>query len=407
MLEAWREVPPTAGLPLHWSDFVPRQNSLSLEERLAAFLDVPSVRLECSGTAALIIALTTLKRASSRRSVIIPAYTCPLVALAVVHCGLEPLLCDVAPGSFDFCAEHLERLCNTGVLAVVVTHLGGRVADLARAISVARQCGAFVIEDAAQSLGATWQGRKAGTIGDAGFFSLAAGKGLTLYEGGILVAREPGLREALEETSANLALYQLLWEWRRALELIGYGLSYRPGLLRIVYGSPLRRALKKRRYIAAVGDDFSSTIPLHRVGTFRRSVGAQAATRLPAFLDALSMQAEMRRRLLESIGGLTVIGDTEGSRGTWPFFMIVMPAEKARDRALNELWTAGLGVTRLFIHALPDYPYLREQFENSDVPNARDFAARMLTISNSPWLSEEGFQRICSILENVNRAHKL
>src|SRR5712671_271660 len=155
MLERWREVPPTAGLPLHWRDFVTRHHSSSLEETLAAFLDVPWVRLECSGTAALIIALTTLKRTSSRRSVIIPAYTCPLVALAVLHCGLEPVLCDLAPDSFDFCAEGLERLCDNDVLAIIATHLGGRVADLARITSVARDRGVFVIEDAAQSLGAS------------------------------------------------------------------------------------------------------------------------------------------------------------------------------------------------------------------------------------------------------------
>jgi len=65
------------------------------------------------------------------------------------------------------------------------------------------------------------------------------------------------------------------------------------------------------------------------------------------------------------------------------------------------LWTAGLGVSRLFIHALPDYPYLAAQLGPADVPNARDFAARMLTISNSPWLQERDFLRIFSVLAHV------
>jgi perosamine synthetase len=401
MVRPWREVPPTAGLPLQWRDFDPRHQSPSLEETLAEFLDVPSVQLECSGTAALIIALTTLKRTSVRRSVIIPAYTCPLVALAVLHCGLVPVLCDLAPGSFDFCADSLARLCDNDVLAVIATHLGGRVCDLARVTSIARRHGAFVIEDAAQSLGASLTGRQAGTIGDIGFFSLAAGKGLTLYEGGVLVARDAELRRALAATSAELAPYRLSWEWRRSLQLIGYGLFYQPMMLRLAYGVPLRRALRKGRVIEAAGDDFSSAIPLHRVGSFRRNVGARAAIRLPAFLDALSMQAAIRRRLLQSIAGVTVIGDAEGTKGTWPFLMIVMPTVEARDLALKQLWTAGIGVTRLFIHALPDYPYLQEQLGDNDVPNARDFAARMLTVSNSPWLLEPDFHRICSVLADA------
>ncbi|HEX3580055.1 MAG TPA: DegT/DnrJ/EryC1/StrS family aminotransferase [Thermoanaerobaculia bacterium] len=404
MRDAWREVPPTAGLPLQWGDFDPRRKRPPLEETLAAFLDVPSVQLECSGTAALVIALTTLKRHSIRRSVIIPAYTCPLVALALLHCGLKPLLCDLAPGTFEFHAPTLARLFGSDVLAVIATHLGGRFCDLVPVIGAARRCGAFVIEDAAQSMGASRRGVKAGTMGDIGVFSMAAGKGLTLYEGGALVANDPALRDALRKTSVELASHQGSWEWRRSLQLIGYGLFYRPAMLRLAYGTPLRRALRKGRMIEAIGDDFSSAIPLHRVGAFRRNIGARAAVRLPAFLDALAMQAAIRRRILQSIDGITVIVDADYTRGTWPFFMVIMPTSAARDCALDQLWTAGVGVTRLFMHALPDYPYLQAQLGAYDVPNARDFAERMLTISNSPWLPEKDFQRICSVLTEAASA---
>jgi dTDP-4-amino-4,6-dideoxygalactose transaminase len=58
-------------------------------------------------------------------------------------------------------------------------------------------------------------------------------------------------------------------------------------------------------------------------------------------------------------------------------------------------------VSRLFIHALPDYAYLADRVPRQDVPNARDFAARTLTISNSPWLDEERFEAICRTLEDV------
>ncbi len=96
--------------------------------------------------------------------------------------------------------------------------------------------------------------------------------------------------------------------------------------------------------------------------------------------------------------------DNEDGRGTWPYFMVLLPTVEARDAVLSRLWPAGLGVSRLFIHALPDYPYLAPLVGNADVPNARDFAARMLTVSNSPWLSEEGFLEICLVLERCIRA---
>ncbi|MGB8716535.1 MAG: hypothetical protein WCD66_09245, partial [Rhodanobacteraceae bacterium] len=69
-----------------------------------------------------------------------------------------------------------------------------------------------------------------------------------------------------------------------------------------------------------------------------------------------------------------------------------------RDRALQHLWASTLGVSRLFIHALPDYAYLADMEGSDAVPNARDFAARSLTVSNSPWLDETRFERIVEVL---------
>jgi dTDP-4-amino-4,6-dideoxygalactose transaminase len=401
MPDRWREIPPTAGLPLQWRDFLPRGNAESLETALSAFLQVPAVQLECSGTAALVIALTTLKRMSNRRSVVIPAYTCPLVALAVIRCDLQPVVCDLQKNSFELCPQSLEIACNGDTLAIIPTHLGGRVADLDTVSDIAQRHGVWIIEDAAQSLGATYRGQHVATIGDIGFSSLAVGKGLTLYEGGLLVARETFMREALRATSARTVPYRSVWEARRLAQLCAYAMLYRPATLRFAYGMPLRRAVKQGRLIDAVGDDLPTRIPLHRVGAVRRMIGANASIRLPSFLESRSEEAIARKKNLETISGLTVIGDAEGGQGIWPFLIVLMPTERARDAALARLWTAGLGVSRLFIHALPDYPRLGDQFGAPDVSNARDFAARTLTISNSHWLREPDFLTIRSVLADV------
>ena len=397
MLDRLREAPPTAGLPLTWRDFMP--GDISLEKNLATFLDQRDVQIECSGTAALVVALTTLKRTSHRRSVVIPAYTCPLVALAVAHCGLTPVLCDTRKNHFDLCLESLVAVCGDDTLAVVPTHLGGRVSDLASAAEVARSVGAYVVEDAAQSLGAKWQGQSVGSFGDIGFYSLGVGKGLTIYGGGALVARNESLRQQLSVTSDEIAPYRLAWEIRRLLELAGYISLYRPSGLKVAYGLPLRRKLRKNNLIEAVGDDCSANIPLHRVGAWRKTIGAHALKRLPSFLGNTAKQAINRKALLAAIPGICVMDDAAGNTGTWPFFLVLMPTQQSRDHALAQLWQAGLGVGRLFIHALPDYPYLTTLFNNTAMPNARDFAARALTITNSLWLREDDFLHICSMLE--------
>lgn len=148
------ELPPTAGLPARLRDFLPPWLA-DFAARAAAWLDTDWALLTCSGTAALWIALEALKTlAPERHSVVIPAYTCPLVAEAVLRAGLRPRLCDIAAAHFDLDTQALAGLCDTDTLAVLPTHLGGRVVDVGAAQAIAARVGAFVIEDAAQAFGA-------------------------------------------------------------------------------------------------------------------------------------------------------------------------------------------------------------------------------------------------------------
>ncbi|MEO7430550.1 MAG: DegT/DnrJ/EryC1/StrS family aminotransferase [Dokdonella sp.] len=392
------EIPPTAGLPPRWRDLFPSAGD-DLATHAARLLGVESVQVECSGTACLVIALTALHRLSGRRVVVVPAYTCPLVAIAVAHCGLEIRLCDLASDSIDVDSDRLKEACDSDVLAVLPTHLAGRVADVDPVLSIARAVGAYVIEDAAQAFGARRGGRSVGLDGDAGFFSLAVGKGLTTYEGGLLVARDATVREAFATVSRELAPPRIGWELRRSLELIGYHLFYRPSLLPLAYGVPLRRALRRDDPVDAVGDDFSNEIPLHSLGAWRRSVAARAIARWPAFQEECALQAARRRIRLAKIEGLHVIDDHGDARGVWPFLLVMMRDRQARDATLATLWGRGVGISRLFIHALPEYAYLRSSVGEQPVPNARAFAGRTLTISNSPWLDDATFERICEVLE--------
>ncbi|HEY8682198.1 MAG TPA: DegT/DnrJ/EryC1/StrS family aminotransferase [Rhodanobacter sp.] len=396
------ELPPTAGLPLRASDLRPGATTLAID--IAAQLGTPPLQLECSGTASLLIALIALRESQpQRRRVVVPAFTCPLVAIAVQQAGLELQLCDLRASHYDMDPAELRAVCDEHTLAIMPTHLAGRVADVDAALAVAHGVGAYVIEDAAQALGARRAGVSVGLAGDIGFFSLAAGKGLSIYEGGLLLARDPALREQLARTAARIVPRRFGWECRRSIELLGYAALYRPGGLRLAYGHPLRSALRRGDPVAAVGDDFPLTIPLHKVGRWRQAVGARAAVRLPAFLDQLHRQGQRRLPRLRQIRGIEVLDDPADANGTWPFLLLLLPDQRRRDIALAELWQAGLGVSRLFIHALPDYDYLRDIVPAQAVPNARDFAARSLTISNSPWLNDDDFETICGTLETALR----
>ncbi len=395
------EVPPTAGLPLELLDLAPRR--AELVERIAAALALPPLQLECSGTAALCVALLAAReRAPARSEVVVPAYTCPLVAIAVRSLGFSLRVCDLSPDSLDMDAGALVELCSEQTLAVVPTHLGGLVSDVDSACAAAARTGALVIEDAAQALGALDRGQSVGLRGDVGFFSLAAGKGLSIYEGGLLATGDAALRAELARASQQYVPRRILFELRRCIELLGLAALYRPRGLALAYGRGLRRALRRGDPIAAVGDDFPATIPIHRVGLWRQGVGTRAAARLPRFLEALRAQARRRIPRLAAIPGVRVLDERPQTRGSWPFLIVLLADERSRDAALARLWQSGLGVSRLFIHALPDYAYLADCVpRGAPMPHARALAARTLTISNSPWLDDARFERICSEIQQA------
>ena len=395
------ELPPTAGLPLRLGDFA-RTPSRSFTHGLIDLFDIPGPILTCSGTAAMVVALHVLHgREPARSEVIVPAYTCPLAALAVkLVPGLAVIACDTLPGGIDFDPDRLKLLCGPKTLAVAPTHLGGRVADVATAKTIAALHGAAVLEDAAQALGATSAGRSVGLAGDVGFFSMAVGKGLTTYEGGILCAADPVLRADLEASAHRLLKANAYWSIRRIFELLGYAVLYRPSCMGMAYGRNLRRMLDKGDEEKAIGDYFTlADIPLHSLDGFRRRVAANALERLPEFLANGSARAEKRIKALQELEGVRVITEHAGrfnDKGVWPFLMVLMPGRKQRDKALDRLWRCGLGVSKLFARALPDYPFLASCFEGGRVecPNARDLADRMLTISNSHWLCDDDFAQI-------------
>ena len=402
---AERVLPPTAGLPLRAADLLPWGDA-DLAGALAQWLGVPAVQLECSGTSALMVALQTLRRlAPARSEVIVPAYTCPLVALAVAHCGLQLRLCELRADALDLSEPHLRALCSERTLAVLPTHLCGRVADVAMALRCAHAVGAFVVEDAAQALGARVGGQPVGWQGDVGFYSLAVGKGLTTFEGGVLLARDAALRDALRDAHAAGVRQDAVWELRRSLELLGYAALYRPAGLGLAYGRPLRDALSRGDWVAAAGDDFDDAIPRHALGAWRRRVGRRALARLADFQQRLRRQADERRAWLSAIAGVEVVGDAVPlAQGVWPVLLLRLRDAAARDALLRTQWGQGWGLSLPFVHVLPDYgryDHVLGLARQDAVGQARDWAQRLVAVGNSPWFSDARFGDLLDVLERA------
>lgn len=111
----------------------------------------------------------------------------------ILYQGAIPVFADVDPSSLNVTAATIEPCLSERTRAIVVTHLFGNPCEMAPILELAASRGVPVIEDAAQALGATYDGRAAGTLGALGCFSLQQGKHITTGEGGVVVSSDAAL----------------------------------------------------------------------------------------------------------------------------------------------------------------------------------------------------------------------
>jgi len=125
--------------------------------------------------------------------IVVPALTFWVIPALAKVAGLKVVFADIDPETFTLSPAALERAITPATRAVVPTHLYGLPCDMAAILDIAARHKLRVIEDCAHALGATWNGKPVGTLGDAGFFSFQTLKPLNCYGGGLALVRDPAL----------------------------------------------------------------------------------------------------------------------------------------------------------------------------------------------------------------------
>jgi UDP-2-acetamido-2-deoxy-ribo-hexuluronate aminotransferase len=173
-------------------------------ENLAAYLGVKHVIPCANGTDALQIALMALNL-SPGDEVITPAFSYVAPAEVIALLGLKPVLVDVHADTFDLQAESVEKALTPRTKAIVPVHLFGQCADMEAIMALARKHNLYLVEDAAQSLGAEYafsdgKVKGAGTIGDIGCTSFFPTKNLGCFgDGGALFTDNDLLAEKIRK----------------------------------------------------------------------------------------------------------------------------------------------------------------------------------------------------------------
>jgi dTDP-4-amino-4,6-dideoxygalactose transaminase len=167
------------------------------EQAISDYLGIPHAIGVNSGTSALHLALIAAGIGPGDK-VMVPSYTFVATAWGVLYVGATPVLCDVEEESANIDLADAERRLDRAVKAVIPVHLYGQPADMAGVMAFAARHRLVVIEDAAQAIGARFDGRRVGTFGLCGCYSFYPAKNLgAAGEAGLVATADEAITRRL------------------------------------------------------------------------------------------------------------------------------------------------------------------------------------------------------------------
>jgi dTDP-4-amino-4,6-dideoxygalactose transaminase len=395
----FRTLPPTAApvsfrtlLRGTFSSLLENENEARFRARLKTYFGVQHADLVSSGKAALYLSLRALHRVFHREEVILPAYSSFCLASAAARSGLSIRLCDVDPETLDFDFCELRTLVNENTLAVVAVHNYGLVCDMERIRNVARAKGACVVEDAAQAAGASFKGRKAGTMGEVGILSLGRGKNFCALGGGAILTDSrilsSRIEAAIEEYPRPAA--------SASLKALAGGL----GLSTLLH--PERYALPSHLPFLDIGANiFDPSFEVARLPRLNAGVGEQTFSRLDEYNEIRISNARSLKERLNGVPGVAFPRSSGERRAVYLRFPILLEGRDLRDALFRRLHEKRLGASLSYPAPLNEISGFRPFLDSCrDFPQAKSVSRRILTLPTHPYLRESDLRRIVREFES-------
>jgi perosamine synthetase len=353
-------------------------------------LGVKSLSLVSSGRAALTILLQAMQEGSDRREVIVPAYTCFSVPSAVARAGLTIRLCDIDPDTLDLDLDALVRLDLTRALGIVPSGLYGLPGELTELELIARAFGTFLIDDAAQCLGATKDARPCGTFGDAGFYSLGRGKNVTTMGGGIIVTDRADLAARIDARVGEL---------RRPAGHVAMASS-------LIYSGMLRPSrywlVDRIPFLDLGGSHFETDFSMAQLSTYQARLAERVLPLVDSYNEIRRAHADRLREGLDGLPGITLPRAVAGTSPVYLRFPVLVRDAAQRSRLLARLREAGISASASYPTPIGDIPGITRYLapDQEHCPVASSIATRILTLPTHPWVTPRDVAQMVAILRD-------
>ena len=324
------------------------------EDTFAKFCGVKHAIACCNGTAALHLALKTLG-VGPGDEVIVPALTFIATANAVTYCGARPVFADSDPRTWNLDHTVLPKITSR-TKGIIVVHLYGYPADMDPILSLAGRHGLFVLEDAAEAHGATYNGHTLGSLGNMGVFSFYGNKIVTTGEGGMVVTNDDSLADQVRLLN-NQGMDPARRYW---FPVIGYN---------------------------------------YRMTNIAAAIGLAQLEKVKWHMKRRQEIATWYQRELREVRGISWQSEVPPSRSAHWMFSIILDdsIQTSRDEVMNRLRERGIETRPVFypIHMLPPY---RGSSGQSSLPVAERIGLRGISLPTWAGLKRQDVSYICENL---------
>ena len=328
------------------------------EEGFAAYLHTTRAVSVQSGTAALHIALVELGIGAGDE-VILPALTFVASANPVRYVGAVPVFADVDPVTWTMSAEAVEAAITPRTKAIMPVHIYGNPCDMDAIMAIAKKHDLFVIEDATESLGATYNGQFTGTIGDIGCYSFNGNKVITTGGGGMVVAKEDKRAEHMKFL-VNQA-----------------------------------RDASKGFYHTEIGYNM-------RMTNLEASLGLAQMERLNGFLEQKKRFNQIYREVLADVPFVKFQNELPNAKSAWWLSSVTINhLRKDIPTIQRELKERGIPTRRLFVPITKFPPYA--EFNRDCTPVTDELYTYGLNLPSSTVNSEEAARFVAESLKEICR----
>ncbi len=331
------------------------------EEKFSSWCNVKHGIATSNGTTALHLALAALNIGPGDE-VIVPTLTFAATANVVIYTGAKPVLVDSHPDYWCMDPAAVEAAVTPRTRVIMPVHLYGHPCDMGPIQNIARKHNLLIVEDAAESHGAEYKGRKVGSFGIISCFSFYGNKIITTGEGGM----------CLTDDEALAARMRILRD---------HGMN--PG---------------RRYWHDTVGFNY-------RMTNMQAAVGMAQMAKIDRFIDKKIQIASWYKDELRTLAAANIIKfhpSMEWAKCVyWMFSIMVGPkAKTGRDELIKALDTEGIESRPLFhcLHRMP--PYLSEKA----FPVAEGLSMRGINLPSSVNLTEEQVRKVATSVSKVLQA---